>query len=136
MQGDGQLGVKGAGEIFYNDVPAQLSNLAVTELEHQARRSAETACGAPAWADAVFDGRRAYALCTLDKAIPLAGQNFMIQQSGVHWDVQSFNAGHVPFLSQPEALSAWTIAEISKFQGGGRDILAQNRIGGAGSATS
>lgn len=137
MQNDGQLSVRDAAEIFYNDVPTGLRNAAVAELLPQARRSAETVCGAPAWADAIFDGRRAYVLCALDKAIPMAGQNHMIQQSGVEWDLKTLYTGHAPFLSRPEELSAWTIAEVLKFQGlQGPDVVAQNRIVGGGSASS
>ena len=39
----------------------------------------------------------------------------MMQQSGVQWDVQAFDTGHSPFLSQPDELTAWTINEVSKF---------------------
>lgn len=39
----------------------------------------------------------------------------MLQQSEVHWDTVAFDTGHAPFLSQPEHLSTWTIAEIAKF---------------------
>lgn len=101
---------------FTSDVPELLSDLAVAELKNQSRYSAETPCGPPAWSDAVFDGRRAYAHTTLDNAIPPAGQEFMIQQSGVQWDVEEFDTGHAPFLSQPQRFSAWTINEISMFE--------------------
>ena len=56
-------------------------------------------------------------LCTLDNAIPPFVQELMMKQSGVQWDVQAFDTGHSPFLSQPEELTAWTIGEISKFRG-------------------
>ncbi|KAL8732135.1 MAG: hypothetical protein Q9181_004050 [Wetmoreana brouardii] len=112
---DGQLGVRNAKEVFYNGVPDALADFAVRHLKLQARASAETLCGPPAWADAAYNGRRAFVLCTLDNAIPLAAQEAMIQQSGVQWDLVSFKTGHAPFLSQPKELSTWTIAEISKF---------------------
>lgn len=113
---DGQLGVRGAKDTFFNDVPRPLSDLAITELRIQSRYWAETPCGAPAWSDAVYDGRRAYMFCTLDHAIPLARQEFMIKQSKVLWDVETFHTGHAPFLSQPKTLSDWTVNEIAKFK--------------------
>lgn len=115
FQDDDQLGVQNAKEVFFNDVPQKLANLAVKNLRLQSRHSAETPCGAPAWSDTFYDGRRAYVLCTQDLAIPPAAQESMMQQSGVKWDVVPFNAGHAPFLSQPEQLSSWTVNEISKF---------------------
>ena len=39
----------------------------------------------------------------------------MIQQSGVQWDVERFETGHAPFLSQPESLGQWTVAKIEGF---------------------
>ena len=115
IQNDGQLGVQNGKDVFFNDVPEPLSDLAAAELKNQSRHSAETPCGPPAWSDAVYNGRRAYVTCTLDKAIPPAAQEVMIQQSGVHWDVETFDTGHAPFLSQPKKLSDWTVNEISKF---------------------
>lgn len=115
--GNGQLGVRDAKDNFFNGVPEGLINTAVSELKDQARQSAVTECGPPAWSDKVYDGRRAYAFCELDKAIPPFAQDAMIKGSAVPWDVQNFETGHAPFLSQYKSLSAWTISEISKFQG-------------------
>lgn len=109
------MGVSNAAENFFNGVPKPLSSIAVGELRNQSRYSAITPCGPPAWSDAVYDGRRAYVLTTLDKAIPPVAQEFMLQQSEAHWDVIPFDTGHAPFMSQPKHLSTWTIAEIAKF---------------------
>lgn len=113
---DGQLGVQGGKEAFFNDVPESLSNAAVAELKNQSRYSATTPCGPPAWSDAVYNGRRTYVFTTLDNAIPPAGQQSMVMQSEVQWDFETFKTGHAPFLSQPQMLSDWTIREVSKFQ--------------------
>ena len=48
-------------------------------------------------------------------AIPPMGQDFMLQQSGVSWEIQTFDTGHAPFLSQPRGLSAWTDSQIARF---------------------
>lgn len=70
----------------------------------------------PAWADAAYVGRRAFAFCSLDNAIPPAAQTALIQQSEVPRDVETFASGHAPVLSVPRELSAWTVQKISKFQ--------------------
>ena len=120
IQNDGQLGVQGAKDVFFHDVPEPLSSESVTELRNQSRNSAETPCGAPAWSDAVFNGRRAFVMCTLDRAIPPAAQQALIDQSGVQWDIVKFQTGHTPFLSEPKKLSDWTVNEISKFEAADR----------------
>ena len=124
IQSDGQLLVRDARENLFNDVPGVLADLAVAALKPQSRYSAETPCGPPAWSDAIYDRRRAYVLCNLDKAVPPIAQEMMIKHSGVQWDVETFNTGHAPFLSQPKRLSAWTIAELAKFQGAWNDVVA------------
>ena len=102
--------------VFFNDVPEVLSKFAIAELKNQSRNSAETPCGSPAWSEPAYNHRLAYVRCSLDNAIPSAAQDFMIQQSRVYWDIETFNRGHSPFLSQPKQLSDWTVAEITKFQ--------------------
>ncbi|KAL8747120.1 MAG: hypothetical protein Q9190_000943 [Brigantiaea leucoxantha] len=113
---NGQMGVKDAKEVFYNDVPDAIAIQAVNNLRDQARSTAFTPCGAPAWSDLYYNGRRAFARLTLDNVIPVQGQDAMLQASGVRWDVQTFTTGHVPFLSQPRQLASWTNRQIIKFQ--------------------
>ncbi|KAL8747697.1 MAG: hypothetical protein Q9190_000438 [Brigantiaea leucoxantha] len=48
---NGQMGVKNAREVFYNDVPDAIAIQAVNNLRDQARSTAFTPCGAPAWSD-------------------------------------------------------------------------------------
>ncbi|WP_157954250.1 alpha/beta fold hydrolase [Saccharospirillum mangrovi] len=52
---------------------------------------------------------RYYIRCTQDRAIPLAGQNFMVDAVdtalGGQTQVYSLNSSHSPFYSQPEALA-------------------------------
>ncbi|KAL8765573.1 MAG: hypothetical protein Q9209_007404 [Squamulea sp. 1 TL-2023] len=112
---NGQMSVRNAKAVFYNGVPDLLANQAVDNLRDQARRSANTPCGLPAWSNPYYNGRRAYVRCTFDNAIPLAAQNAMLQNSRVPWEVQDSATGHAPFLSRPRELAAWTDYQIAKF---------------------
>ena len=118
IQEDGQLGVRNAKNIFYNDVSPQLASQAIIQLKNQSRNALETPSGPPAWSDSFYNGRRAYVVCTEDQALPPIGQQLMIQHSGVKWDVANIPTGHSPFLSQPGSLAAYIVAEVVKFQGG------------------
>ncbi|KAK3171654.1 hypothetical protein OEA41_003738 [Lepraria neglecta] len=115
---DGQLGVRNAKNIFYNDVSPQLASQAIIRLKNQSQNALETPSGPPAWSDSFYNGRRAYVVCTEDQAVPPIGQQLMIQHSGVKWDVANIPTGHSPFLSQPGSLAAYIVAEVVKFQGG------------------
>ncbi|KAL9583413.1 MAG: hypothetical protein Q9212_002720 [Teloschistes hypoglaucus] len=116
LKPNGQMGVTNAKEVFYNDVPDAVASPAIANLRDQARSTAFTPCGPPAWADDFYNGRRAYVHTTLDNAIPTFAQDAMLQGSGVQWDTHSFNTGHCPFLSQPKQLSMWTDRQIAKFK--------------------
>ncbi|KAI4220482.1 MAG: hypothetical protein LQ349_008077 [Xanthoria aureola] len=117
------MSVKNAKEIFYNDVPDAVAIQAANRLKDEARSTAFTPCGAPAWADPYYSGRRAYARSTLDNAIPVAAQDAMLQASGVRWDIQTFATGHASFLSQPRQL----VFTASKDFGYPLDPLATKR---------
>lgn len=110
------MSVKDPKEVFYNGVPGPIADWAVNNLRDQAQLTAFTPCGSPAWAEPFYNGRRAFARTSLDKAIPPFAQDAMLQASGVEWDVHTFAAGHAPFLSQTRQLSAWTKGQIHKFQ--------------------
>ncbi|KAL8964686.1 MAG: hypothetical protein Q9183_004278 [Haloplaca sp. 2 TL-2023] len=113
---NGQMSVKNPKEVFYNDVPDTIATQAVHNLRDQARSTAFTPCGAPAWADPFFNGRRAYARTSLDNAIPVEAQDAMLRASRVAWNIQTFATGHAPFLSQPRQLRLWTDRQIAGFQ--------------------
>lgn len=119
IQGDGQLGVSDAKDIFYGDVATPIADLAIAEIKNQSRASLFSASGSPAWQDAVFNNRRAYAHTLLDNGIPPFAQNLMLQASGVQWDIQNFNTSHSPFLSQPKELSQFMVTEMEKFSSEG-----------------
>ena len=103
---------------FYNDLPAPEADALSQKVGLQSKRSFESPAGKPAWADnSIYGNRRVYLQTTLDNAIPLAGQKNFIASSGVAWDVQSFEAGHCSFISQPKAISRAVIRAVKTFQG-------------------
>lgn len=112
------MGVRDAKEWLFNGVPDRVSILVAAQLKNESRYAAETPCGSQAWADPAYDNRRSYARCALDKAIAPAAQDFMLQQSGVRWNVKDFQTGHAPFLSKPKELADWVVAEISRWDTG------------------
>ena len=115
-QGDGQLGVQNPKEIFYNDVDPSLAPTAINELRNQSQNSFETPSGPPAWSEPYYDGRRAYLLYTKDNAIPPIGQEIMISNSKVPWDVHHIAASHSLFLSQSSVVASCIECEIANFQ--------------------
>lgn len=42
-----------------------------------------------------------YLYCEKDEAISIAVQHMMVEKSGVHFDAESIDSGHSPFLSRP-----------------------------------
>lgn len=98
-------------DILYNDCnPARAEELISSVIPH-AYAAFETKATAPAWADTAFDGRRAYVRTLDDCCNPTSVQDAWIEKTKVKWDVVNFKSGHMPFVSQPEALAA----EIVKF---------------------
>ncbi|KAI1110151.1 Alpha/Beta hydrolase protein [Nemania sp. NC0429] len=99
--------IEPAMEILYNDCdPDPALENAMTP---HALRAFETRASAPAWQDGGFDGRRVYIRTARDNCNPPVLQDAWIEKSGVSWDVVNFETGHMPFISQPEALAAQVI---------------------------
>ncbi|RWA03735.1 hypothetical protein EKO27_g11370 [Xylaria grammica] len=101
--------IEPAMEILFNDCKPD-PELEKSVLPH-ALRAFETKASAPAWRDKGFDGRRTYIRTANDNCNPLPQQDAWIKKSGVKWNIVNFETGHMPFVSQPEALGA----EIVKF---------------------
>ena len=114
----GELGVADPPYRFYNDLPAVEAEALTKEVGLQSKKSFESPAGKPAWADnALYDNRRVYLQTTLDNAIPLAGQRNFIANSGVVWDIQTFEAGHCSFVSQPKVIAQAVVQAVKTFQG-------------------
>lgn len=60
----------------------------------------------PAWADAVYAGRRVFIRCMQDRAAPLAYQDKLLMESGVEWDIRDIESSHSPFISRAGELAA------------------------------
>ncbi|MCJ1296402.1 hypothetical protein MMC34_007968 [Xylographa carneopallida] len=107
--------------VFYADVPSPADSIAISQLRLQSAASLGSPSPPPAWADAVFDGRRGYVICTEDQAIPAAVQKMMVQGSGVDWAVRTMRAAHSPFLSDPKQLRDLVVGLVQEFERTGRD---------------
>ncbi|POS70991.1 hypothetical protein DHEL01_v210612 [Diaporthe helianthi] len=103
-----------ATDILYNDCdPGRAAELSSSLIPH-AYSAFQTRSTAPAWADAAFDGRRAYVRTLDDHCNPVFVQDLWLEKSKVQWDVVDLKTGHMPFVSQPAALAA----EVIKFAKG------------------
>jgi hypothetical protein len=69
--------------IFYNNVPAAVTELAVKELKIEAITPMITCVSAPACAADVFRGRLAYVTTALDNSNPASLQDAWLLDSGV-----------------------------------------------------
>ncbi|MCJ1437685.1 hypothetical protein MMC27_007072 [Xylographa pallens] len=107
---------QGPKAIFYGDVAPPVAEHAISQLMPQSENVLSTPTGTQAWAEACYDGRRAYAHTLLDQCIPSVAQSGMLAASAVAWDVHSFDTSHSPFLSQPAQLSQTLISLARKWQ--------------------
>ena len=80
--------------------------MATSHLLLQAKASFTSPSPPPAWSDDTYDGHRVYIHTVQDKAIPALGQEMLVKNSGVSWDVRHIDSSHSPFISQPGELSA------------------------------
>jgi len=95
--------------VFFHDVPSPVDQSSIVQLRHQALTAMTSPTSAPAWADRVYDDRRAYLYTTADKCVLPYIQSRMIEKSQVNWMIQQLDSGHSPFLSRTEEVSAWII---------------------------
>ncbi|KAI1820726.1 Alpha/Beta hydrolase protein [Xylaria intraflava] len=98
--------IRPAMDVLYNDCDPALQPAFDASVQPHALKAFETKPPAPAWADKGFDGRRLYVRTLDDHCNPSFLQDAWIQKSKVDWEVVDFKTGHMPFVSQPEALGA------------------------------
>lgn len=108
--------IEPAMDILYNDCdPSQGSALDKYMVPH-ANLAFETKASAPAWADKGFDGRRGYVRTLDDACNPSFLQDMWLEKSKVEWDVVDFKTGHMPFVSQPKALTEQIVKFVKAFE--------------------
>ncbi|KAI1875456.1 hypothetical protein JX265_004514 [Neoarthrinium moseri] len=107
--------IEPAMDIMYNDCNRALAPELDQYMRPHALKAFETNATAPAWADRGFDGRRAYVRTLDDCCNPASLQDIWLAKSKVEWDVVNFKTGHMPFVSQPEALAAQILKFVDGF---------------------
>ncbi|GCB17156.1 pyrethroid hydrolase [Aspergillus awamori] len=103
--------IEPAMDVLYNDCDRSLQPELDRLMQPHALRAFETAATAPAWAESAFDGRRAYVRTLDDCCNPSSLQDMWLEKSKVEWEVVDFKTGHMPFVSQPQALAE----QVTKF---------------------
>jgi pimeloyl-ACP methyl ester carboxylesterase len=83
--------------IFYNDCPPETAEAATARLAPQRKATVEQPIREVAWREVPTT----YVVCERDNAIPVFAQDAMAQRAGA---VRRLDAGHSPFLSQPDEL--------------------------------
>jgi hypothetical protein len=84
-------------------------------MKPHAFQAFETKATAPVWQDKGFDGRRVYVRTLDDHCNPVSLQDMWIEKSKVKWAIVDFKTGHMPFVSQPEALGMEIVKSVDKF---------------------
>ncbi|KAJ4302666.1 hypothetical protein N0V90_001555 [Kalmusia sp. IMI 367209] len=109
--------IRPAMETLYNDIDSESPKklqLEAAMIPH-ALAAFETPAGLPAWAEAAYDGHRAYIRTLDDQTNPLFIQDQWMQDTGVKWDTADIKTGHCPFISQPKRLAELCIAFFEKW---------------------
>jgi pimeloyl-ACP methyl ester carboxylesterase len=101
--------------ILYADADVSLTASLEAAMIPHALAAFETPAPAPAWAEAAFDGRRAYIRTLDDQCNPLFLQDIWLEKSGVKWDVTDLKTSHCPFISVPEEVVSKTVSFIEKW---------------------
>jgi pimeloyl-ACP methyl ester carboxylesterase len=107
--------IEPAMDILYNDCDPALEPELEKYMKPHAFQAFETKATAPAWQDKGFDGRRVYVRTLDDHCNPVSLQDMWIEKSKVKWAVVDFKTGHMPFVSQPEALGMEIVKSVDKF---------------------
>ena len=99
-QDDGTCIVHDGARLFYNDLPEQEQKHWASKLHPQAVASFHKPL--------TYEGHKhhpaTYLLCTDDQMLPLEIQKAFISSSGIEIATESCDAGHSPWLSQPNVV--------------------------------
>ncbi|KAF2641597.1 alpha/beta-hydrolase [Massarina eburnea CBS 473.64] len=94
--------------------PALAPNLEAAMIPH-ALAAFETPASSPAWAEAAYDGKRAYIRTLEDQCNPLFIQDAWLEKTGVKWDTVDLKTSHCPFISSPGEVADVTQKFIQKW---------------------
>ncbi|KAL6718755.1 hypothetical protein ACLMJK_002989 [Lecanora helva] len=84
------------------DIDPAAAKASASNLLPHALLAFKSPAPAPAWTEPGWEGRLAYLVCTEDRAIPKAGQEAMVQGTGMTWLMKEMNGSHnYPFLKEP-----------------------------------
>ncbi|KAI5926281.1 alpha/beta-hydrolase [Camillea tinctor] len=108
--------IEPAMDILYSDCDRALAPALEKQVLPHALLAFDGKASAPAWADAGFAGRRAYVRTLRDRCNPSWLQDSWLEKSRVEWDVVDFETGHMPFVSQPQALAAQIVRFVDGFK--------------------
>lgn len=98
LQEDGSCNPMNPEELFYQDLPPDEQKYWASQLRtHVARSQLD-----PVSQVAFKDIPASYLYCENDQALPFHFQKLMVKQSGVEVREFTCDAGHSPFLSQPD----------------------------------
>ena len=96
-----QLGISDDRDIFYNDFPTDIAERWIPYDGLASNSTFYTPAGKPAWSEtANFQKRRVYLRTLQDKALIPEVQTALIKASGVGWNAQDIDAGHLSFISE------------------------------------
>ncbi len=93
-------------ETLYNDADATMKSVLEAGMIPHSLNAFETPAGAPAWAEPIFQGRRAYIRTIDDQCNPLFLQEAWLKKSGVEWEILDLKSSHCPFITQTETVAA------------------------------
>lgn len=101
-------------QLYSPDVPEDLAAEAIAALHPMSVKAVAdiTPALTANWSKSDYEGCMAYVRCTQDVVVPIALQDFMLQQSGANWTIITMDTSHSPFLSRPAELSE-TIASLA-----------------------
>ena len=100
---------------LYGDSEPELKSALEAAMIPHALKAFETPSTAPAWAEAAFDGRRAFIRTIDDQCNPLFLQNMWLENSGVEWDTVDMKTSHCPFISLPKETAAIAVELMKKW---------------------
>ena len=107
---------------LYADVEESVAKKLEASMLPHSMLSFTTPAPAPAWAEAAFDGRRAYIHTLQDCCLPAEYQKKWVEGTGVKWLTEDVDASHSSFVSKPEEVAKlvlgfvkqWTTVNSSK----------------------